>query len=499
MSPDLNHFEYQCRDLKIAVGVGRPLNMRDLEQFPKEESNTPAESLQDSGDPVLRNYTVVKKTSGECVTSISYPHVLGEWKRNEGPIGNPLSRSLIYEGNYEQKILDLTNKITELLTGEVPIRCQDITIYFSMEEWEYLKEHKDLYKDAIMENNLHLKASDNSSQRNPASGSHNSQNSQVCTAKDLPQNDQHDGTLNIKVEDFDDDDDTSFMEMEHSTHNITDGSSKRESVETCSSPLCSPKDLGEDSNASEDHQDDDLLDIKVEVVDKEEEEEEEFNCSADPQCKEVKEEIPVFIGIDGHSKNQFLSPVSEKDTAVTQNSTGVKKFSCLECEKWFVHKIDLVKHQEIHTGDKPFLCLDCGKRFARKANLVQHQRTHTGEKPFLCSLCGKCFSQKSGLLGHQKTHTGEKPFSCSKCSKCFTQKSCLIEHQKIHTGERPFSCSKCEKSFIHKSDLVRHHRIHTGERPFSCLECRKYFIQKQDLAKHEKIHTGEKPIPYNTR
>ncbi|XP_073417800.1 gastrula zinc finger protein XlCGF66.1-like [Dendrobates tinctorius] len=93
------------------------------------------------------DYTVVKKTSSErCQAPVSEG-----WGRPLSPITGPPPHPLIHEDINEQKILELTYKMIELLTGEVPIRCQDVTVYFSMEEWEYLEGHKDLYKDVMME------------------------------------------------------------------------------------------------------------------------------------------------------------------------------------------------------------------------------------------------------------------------------------------------------------------------------------------------------------
>ncbi|XP_075698791.1 uncharacterized protein LOC142663846 [Rhinoderma darwinii] len=101
----------------------------------------------------LQDYTVV--TSGDRVTPSSRPHGSGGRSETQTPITEPPPHSLIHERNNE-KILDLTHKIIELLTGEVPIRCQDVAVYLSMEEWEYIEEHKDLYKDVMMEDHRPL-------------------------------------------------------------------------------------------------------------------------------------------------------------------------------------------------------------------------------------------------------------------------------------------------------------------------------------------------------
>ncbi|XP_073420493.1 gastrula zinc finger protein XlCGF66.1-like [Dendrobates tinctorius] len=93
------------------------------------------------------DYTVVKKTSSDrCQDPVSE-----EWGRPLSQITGPPPHPLIHEDINDQKILELIYKMIELLIGEFPIRCHDVAVYFSMEEWEYIEGHRDLYKDVIME------------------------------------------------------------------------------------------------------------------------------------------------------------------------------------------------------------------------------------------------------------------------------------------------------------------------------------------------------------
>ncbi|KAM8923976.1 gastrula zinc finger protein XlCGF66.1-like [Pelodytes ibericus] len=111
-----------------------------------------------------QDYMVVKKP-GERIPPSSSPRGSEGSCRSQISSTEPPPHFLIHQRDNDQKILELTNKIIQLLTGEVPIRCEDVTVYFSMEEWDYLEGHKDLYKDVMMETHQTLISAERSETR----------------------------------------------------------------------------------------------------------------------------------------------------------------------------------------------------------------------------------------------------------------------------------------------------------------------------------------------
>ncbi|XP_073403769.1 uncharacterized protein [Dendrobates tinctorius] len=442
------------------------------------------------------DYTVVKKTSSErCQAPVSEG-----WGRPLSPITGPPPHPLIHEDINDQKILELTYKMTELLTGEVPIRCQDVTMYFSMEEWEYLEGHKDLYKDVMVEVPQPLTSPVLSSEKTTPERfprpllllDFKQEDPSFCQdhQDDLP----HINTIETYMRGEE------RCKEEIPTDNHTDDCTRSSEGRLVFSDF-SADNLGITTDTCEEHII--ILDIPQDVSRK--------NLSPDPFQRVLVSASKTNMQNKSHRRalEHEIADIGEKPFSCTdcgkcfswkknlaahlKNHTGEKPFSCSECGKCFSWKKNLAAHLKNHTGEKPFSCSECGKCFTSISRLVKHQTIHKGE-PFSCSKCGKCFTLKSNFVAHQKLHTGEKPYSCSECGKCFTQKSYLVTHQRSHTGEKPFSCSECGKCYSEKSILVKHQRSHTGDQPFSCSECGKCFTQKSNLVTHQRSHTGEKPF-----
>ncbi|XP_075207115.1 uncharacterized protein LOC142312116 [Anomaloglossus baeobatrachus] len=465
------------------------------------------------------DYTIVKKTSSErCQNPVAEG-----WGRSLIPITGPPPHPLIHEDINDQKILELTYKMIELLTGEVPIRCQDVTVYFSMEEWEYLQEFKDLYKDVMMEDPQPLTSPVPSSKRTTPERCPRPLLPQDCKQENLivPQDHQGEDLTHVNTtETYVRSDERSKEEIP--TDNRPDACTTRSqgalrSAVCISDHLASIQDITEVSvnipdippslyikNLSSDCIKQVLSSDSSHTIEKK-------NQSALTAKKtflsaDYGKSFSLKMSSGTHKKNhteekRFSSSESGKN--LNQKSgifthervnAGEKPYSCSECGKCFTKKKTCVRHQKTHTGEKPYSCAECGKHFGSKSQLAIHHRIHTGEKPYLCSECGKCFACKSHLVQHQNIHTGDKPFSCSECGKCFAKKEHCVRHQKTHTGEKLFSCSECGKHYFRKSHLVTHLRIHTGEKPYLCSECGKHFAWKSHLVQHQKIHTGVKPF-----
>ncbi|XP_073518438.1 uncharacterized protein [Phyllobates terribilis] len=457
------------------------------------------------------DYTVVKKTSSECCQD----PVSEGWGKPLRLITGPPPHPLIHEDINDQKILELTYKMIELLIGEVPIRCQDV--------WEYLQGHKDLYRDIMMKIPQPLTSPDRSSKRTTPERYPRPLLPQDCKQEDpnVPQDHQSEDQTHInttetyvmgderckeEIPTYDYPDDCTRrsegqeifklddLEIPHDTIEVNaitpDIPSSLHSKHQSSDPM---KQVLSSDSLPTTKENENKISIKKRTAPKAKK---SFLCSENGNSFTLEKSILKPQKIHKADNIFFCSNCgkyfNQKSVFVDHQRTHTeeKPFSCSECGKYFNRKDHLDNHQRTHTGEKPFSCSECGKCFNRKEHLDNHQRTHTGEKPFSCSECGKCFNRKEHLDNHQRTHTGEKPFSCSECGKCFNLKSALVTHQRTHTGEKPFSCSECGKCFTHKSDLVKHQRTHTGEKPFSCSDCGKCFNQKSNLIRHQRTHTG---------
>ncbi|XP_072279560.1 gastrula zinc finger protein XlCGF66.1-like isoform X4 [Pyxicephalus adspersus] len=399
------------------------------------------------------NYIAFKLSDGLVASNLM---------KTQNPVLEPPSHSLRQK---KKKVKEVTSEIIELLTGEVPIRCQDVTVYFSMEEWEYLEGHKDLYKDVMMEEHQTLTSPDGFSNGNPPERCPRPLYSQ--DTRQEHREDQIEDLMIIKAEPIDEEEMyvsgvEPCKEKQIPVKISTDDQYHRNKTRNCSIS-CSDGEIEE-------------YDI---VVDSPEINEQLSGMNLEPVLYSAglsSDPSAPWECFPHHSHSTHRSP---------------KKFACSECGKCFTQKSHVTRHEKVHSDVKPYSCSICGRCYAHKSHLTSHLRSHTDEKWHSCPECGICFGHKGSLIRHQRIHTNEKTFSCTECGRSFTQKSHLVDHFRIHTGEKPYLCLQCGKRFAVKRGLVSHEKIHSGQKLFSCSDCGKFFTRNSYLINHRRIHQRE--------
>nr|XP_033788066.1 gastrula zinc finger protein XlCGF26.1-like isoform X6 [Geotrypetes seraphini] len=441
-------------------------------------------------------------------------------------------------------------------SAQVPITFEDIALYFSRAEWEYLQEQqKELYKDVMKENyeilisleagspivtpdiishiergeELYIMNDPISEERETGKSSHSENNNSRNNTAETIHWVQSKSRKRKKMLLERDDEDTSSCPDWGTKWKSQSNSEKKAINLTGDLALC-------DQSAS-----------NVTPVGKEQRNQTRVERCLCDMCKILFGNLVTLKSKQGSDTEERPSTCTncgnrftQKDRQEVENTrTGGRPFTCSECGRCVSRKEELMHHQKISKKRKMSTSTAYGEDFLDKANLTNYQKSHN-ERTYSCPGFDKRFNQEAKFhsqkrLLSNKNHRKrflymkaftkyqdlpvlERSFLSTKSIKHFSKKKDHLEYLKIqkqrqkithteygksfnkknklsdHHKIKLYTCTECGKNLSRKGNLTMHQRIHTGIKQYTCTECGKSFTLKMELTDHQKIHSGIKPF-----